>query len=182
MSPVAPDPNASAPRCAGQSVESDESRRHGGTRTAFRARPKWMRRPASRCSCSSALPILWLLLGSILSVIGSFKLVLPGILTNVPYLTTGRVLPAAENAFAYGWAASAAIGAGLWILARLVPHPAASRRHLVHRLGSLESRPDSRTARDPPGRRHRLQAAGFPDVRVAVGLLLRSSSSASGPS
>lgn len=66
---------------------------------------------------------LWLLLGSLLSVLAYFKLVLPGLLPDIAYFTTGRVLPAAENAFVYGWAASAAIGAGLWILARLCRTP-----------------------------------------------------------
>ncbi len=41
------------------------------------------------------------------------------VMTDAAWLTVGRVLPAAAAAMTYGWAASAGIGVGLWLLARL---------------------------------------------------------------
>ena len=66
-----------------------------------------------------ASSISWLLLGSALAVIASFKLNAPSLLANVPWLTFGRVHPAATNAMLYGWQFPLAIGLGLWVLARL---------------------------------------------------------------
>ncbi len=63
--------------------------------------------------------ISWLLLGSALATIASFKLNVPGFLAGVSWLTFGRVHPAASNALLYGWEFPLGIGLGLWILARL---------------------------------------------------------------
>jgi cytochrome c oxidase cbb3-type subunit 1 len=63
--------------------------------------------------------VFWLLNGALLAFICSVKLVWPGFLDGISWLTYGRLLPAAENAFIYGWASQAGIGAGLWFLARL---------------------------------------------------------------
>jgi cytochrome c oxidase cbb3-type subunit 1 len=43
----------------------------------------------------------------------------PEFLAESGWLTYGRVQPAANDSLLYGWAASAGIGAGLWIMARL---------------------------------------------------------------
>jgi cytochrome c oxidase cbb3-type subunit 1 len=63
--------------------------------------------------------ILWLLLGSALKLLVAFKLNVPGFLADFSWLTYGRLEPAADDSLLYGWAASAGIGAGLWIMARL---------------------------------------------------------------
>ncbi|HRJ73342.1 MAG TPA: cbb3-type cytochrome c oxidase subunit I [Terrimicrobiaceae bacterium] len=63
--------------------------------------------------------IFWLVVGSLLGCLAAWKLVVPALLDGIPFLTYGRVQPAAENALIYGWASQAGIGAGLWILARL---------------------------------------------------------------
>ena len=71
--------------------------------------------------------ILWLLLSSAFGVLAAFKLNAPGFLTEFGWLTIGRLYPVATSSFAYGWAASAGIGAALWLMARLtgvgVRHP-----------------------------------------------------------
>ena len=66
-----------------------------------------------------ASSISWLLLGSALASIASFKLNVPGILAGISWLTFGRVHPAATNAMLYGWQFPLAMGLGLWVLARL---------------------------------------------------------------
>jgi cytochrome c oxidase cbb3-type subunit 1 len=63
--------------------------------------------------------LFWLVNGALLAFISSWKLVHPGFLDGISWLTYGRLQPAAENALIYGWAAQAGIGAGLWFLARL---------------------------------------------------------------
>lgn len=63
--------------------------------------------------------IFWLLVGTTLASLAAWKLVLPGLLDGMPWLTYGRIQPAADNALLYGWASQAGIGVGLWILSRL---------------------------------------------------------------
>ncbi len=63
--------------------------------------------------------IFWLVAGSLLAFIASWKLIHPSFLDGISWLTYGRIQPAAENALIYGWASQAGIGAGLWFLARL---------------------------------------------------------------
>ncbi len=70
-----------------------------------------------------ASSIGWLLLSSALAILDSVKLNFPGVLTNFSWLTFGRVHPAATSSFVYGWAASAGIGAALWLMARLCRTP-----------------------------------------------------------
>ena len=67
--------------------------------------------------------ILWLLLSSVFGVLAAIKLNVPDVLTNFGWLTIGRLYPMATSSFAYGWAASAGIGAALWIMARLTNAP-----------------------------------------------------------
>jgi cytochrome c oxidase cbb3-type subunit I len=63
--------------------------------------------------------LVWLFIGTVLALIASIKLHRPGFLGNVPWLTYGRVEPAAANAIVYGFAVPCALGALLWIMCRL---------------------------------------------------------------
>jgi cytochrome c oxidase cbb3-type subunit 1 len=63
--------------------------------------------------------VFWLVNGALLAFFSSWKLVHPGFLDGISWLTYGRLQPAAENAIVFGWASQAGIGAGLWLLARL---------------------------------------------------------------
>jgi cytochrome c oxidase cbb3-type subunit 1 len=63
--------------------------------------------------------VLWLLLATILGVISSIQLHSPDFLAHCPIFTYGRVLPAYNNAFAYGWATLSGMGVAIWLLARL---------------------------------------------------------------
>ena len=63
--------------------------------------------------------ILWLLLSSAFGAMAAVKLNVPWILSDFGWLTVGRLYPLATSSFSYGWAASAGIGAALWIMARL---------------------------------------------------------------
>ena len=67
--------------------------------------------------------ILWLLLASALGALSALKVNMPDVLAGVSWLTIGRLHPAAGNAFVYGWAGTASIGAGLWLMARLCKTP-----------------------------------------------------------
>jgi len=63
--------------------------------------------------------ILWLLLATVLGFISSVQLHSPGFLADCPIFTYGRILPAYNNALAYGWATLSGMGVAIWLLARL---------------------------------------------------------------
>ena len=66
---------------------------------------------------------LWLVVGSGLALIASIKFHAPDFLADCPWLTYGRVQPAADNALLYGFCLPAALGVMLWIFARLSRSP-----------------------------------------------------------
>src|SRR6195256_3042956 len=66
-----------------------------------------------------ASAIVWLLLGTLLAGFVSFKLHAPDLLSNVSFLTWGRLRPAHMNIMLYGWASMAGMGTAIWIMARL---------------------------------------------------------------
>jgi cytochrome c oxidase cbb3-type subunit 1 len=76
---------------------------------------------------STRLPVLvfytsaiaWLLLGTILAAFASFKMHSPDFLSNVAFLTWGRVRAAHMNMSVYGWASMAGMGTAIWLMARL---------------------------------------------------------------
>ncbi|HEY8834034.1 MAG TPA: cbb3-type cytochrome c oxidase subunit I, partial [Chthoniobacterales bacterium] len=63
--------------------------------------------------------ILWLLLGTLLAGLTSWKLHAPDLLANYSWLTWGRMRPAHMNVMVYGWASMAGIGTAIWLMARL---------------------------------------------------------------
>jgi cytochrome c oxidase cbb3-type subunit 1 len=63
--------------------------------------------------------IVWLLIGTLLAMFVSFKMHAPDMLSNVSFLTWGRVRPAHVNIMVYGWASMAAMGTAIWLMARL---------------------------------------------------------------
>src|SRR6187200_2864498 len=66
-----------------------------------------------------ASAIVWLLLGTLLAGLTSFKLHAPDLLSNISFLTWGRVRPAHMNVMVYGWASMAGMGSAIWLMARL---------------------------------------------------------------
>lgn len=80
---------------------------------------------------SSRLPVLtgfmfalvWLLIGSMLGDITSFKFDLPDLLSTHAELTFGRLRPAHLNAMIYGWASTAMFAVALWLMPRLCRVP-----------------------------------------------------------
>lgn len=65
----------------------------------------------------------WLVVASLISFILSVKLMAPGFLGGISFLTYGRLAPMARDLFLYGWASQAAIAAGIWLVARLSGRP-----------------------------------------------------------
>jgi len=63
--------------------------------------------------------MLWLAGGTVLALIASIKLHAPGFLADCPWLTLGRVRPAAMNAFLYGFASQVGLGTLFWLTCRL---------------------------------------------------------------
>src|ERR1700704_1324892 len=63
--------------------------------------------------------LVWLLIGTFLAMFVSFKMQALDMLSNVSYLTWGRVRPAHVNIMVYGWASMAAMGTAIWLMARL---------------------------------------------------------------
>ena len=108
---------------------------HGGELSGFGGASV----PASRLVSSLAPPIdascrvpllalfggaaLWLVIGSVLAMIASIKFHAPDFLADCPWLTYGRVQPAADNALLYGFCIPAALGVMLWIFAHLSRRP-----------------------------------------------------------
>jgi cytochrome c oxidase cbb3-type subunit 1 len=62
---------------------------------------------------------VWLIIGLALAIIASLTFHNPEMFGNCPFLTYGRVLPAANDSIVYGFAIPAALGVMLWIFARL---------------------------------------------------------------
>jgi cytochrome c oxidase cbb3-type subunit 1 len=65
----------------------------------------------------------WLLIGSLLALIASFKFQFPDWWTEQAWLTFGRVRPAHLNTMIYGWISMAGVGIGTWLWARLLKTP-----------------------------------------------------------
>ena len=65
----------------------------------------------------------WLVVATLLSLILSVKLVAPEFLAGISFLSYGRLAPMARDLFLFGWASQAALGAGLWLMARLCGRP-----------------------------------------------------------
>src|SRR5213080_5008305 len=63
--------------------------------------------------------VAWLILGTLLAGFVSFKLHMPDLLSDISFLTWGRMRPAHMNVMVYGWASMAAMGTAIWIMARL---------------------------------------------------------------
>src|SRR5437867_120402 len=66
-----------------------------------------------------ASAIAWLLIGTLLGALVSFKAHMPDLFSGVSFLTWGRLRPAHMNIVVYGWASMAAMGTAVWIMARL---------------------------------------------------------------
>ena len=67
--------------------------------------------------------LTWLVVSSILSLIGSIQLHNPAFMADCEWFTHGRLTALTETAFVYGWAANAGLGIALWVLARLGGSP-----------------------------------------------------------
>src|SRR5438445_11795533 len=63
--------------------------------------------------------IAWLLIGTLLAGFVSFKQHSPDLLSNVSFLTWGRLRPVHMNIMVYGWASMAGMGTAVWLMARL---------------------------------------------------------------
>lgn len=62
--------------------------------------------------------MVWLLVGSALAIMASFKLHMPNFLADISWLTFGRVRPLHLNTMVYGWASMTGAGVALWLLTR----------------------------------------------------------------
>jgi cytochrome c oxidase cbb3-type subunit 1 len=65
----------------------------------------------------------WLVAGSVLAMIASIKFHAPDFLAACPWLTYGRVQPAADDALLYGFCIPAGLGVALWLFAQLGQAP-----------------------------------------------------------
>jgi cytochrome c oxidase cbb3-type subunit 1 len=67
--------------------------------------------------------VLWLLVGTVLALITSWKMHDPSFLANYGWLSFGVVRPLHLNVMIYGFANQAAVGTGLWLMCRLCRAP-----------------------------------------------------------
>src|SRR5258708_27713417 len=63
--------------------------------------------------------IVWLIVGTVLAMVVSFKLHSPDLLSGISFVTWGRLRPAHMNVMVYGWASMAGMGTAVWLMARL---------------------------------------------------------------
>src|SRR5215475_12468757 len=81
----------------------------------------------ARIDASTRVPVLmfyasamvWLLIGTLLGGLVSFKTIAPDFLADISFLTWGRLRPVVINVMIYGWASMAAMGTATWLMARL---------------------------------------------------------------
>ena len=66
-----------------------------------------------------ASAVAWLLVGSTLALVASFKMHIPDWLTESGWLTFGRVRPAHLSTVVYGWGSMAGIASAVWMMCRL---------------------------------------------------------------
>src|SRR5260370_30628977 len=66
-----------------------------------------------------ASAMVWLLIGTLLAGFVSFKMHSPDWLSNVAFLTWGRLRPVHMNVMVYGWASMVGMGTAIWLMARL---------------------------------------------------------------
>jgi cytochrome c oxidase cbb3-type subunit 1 len=66
-----------------------------------------------------ASAMFWLLVGTLLAGFISFKLHSPDWLSNISYLSWGRLRPVHMNMMVYGWASMVGMGTAIWLMARL---------------------------------------------------------------
>ena len=113
---------------------------------------------------STRLPVLffygsaiaWLLLGTLLAGLTSLKLHAPDLLSNISFLTWGRLRPAHMNVMVYGWASMAGIGTAIWLMARLCRDDLAASASARRRRGLLESGRSSWGGWNSGRRQHRI--------------------------
>ena len=63
--------------------------------------------------------LIWLFVGTLFALIAAIKLHGPGFLANCPWLTYGRIEPAAANCVVYGFGVQVSLGVLLWMMCRL---------------------------------------------------------------
>ena len=61
----------------------------------------------------------WLFLGACFALLNSVRFHAPDLLAHCPWLSYGRIAPAASVAFVYGFALQAALAVALWLIVRL---------------------------------------------------------------
>lgn len=83
--------------------------------------------PVQELDRSCRMPVLfmlwkaagWLFLGSLLALLNSIRFHAPDLLAHCPWLSYGRIGPAASTALVYGFALQAGFGVALWLLVRM---------------------------------------------------------------
>jgi cytochrome c oxidase cbb3-type subunit 1 len=78
---------------------------------------------------------LWLIIGSVLALLASFKFNHPDWLVESGWLTFGRVRPAHLNTMIYGWLSMAGVGVVLWLWARVLKTPLRGQSFLLFSAG-----------------------------------------------
>lgn len=85
----------------------------------------------ARIDASASTPVLtfffsgltWLLVSTIFGFIASWKLQNPTVLDDTQFLTYGRIVPAFNASFVYGWCSLAGMGVAIWLMGRLCRTP-----------------------------------------------------------
>lgn len=63
--------------------------------------------------------VFWIFWSSLFWLVSAMQAADPNVFSGISWLSYGRVYPVFQNTFVYGWASSAAIAIGFWLIARL---------------------------------------------------------------
>ena len=63
--------------------------------------------------------LLWLLIATFFGFLSNYKLQNPNFLADWPMYSYGRVVPAYNVAFTYGWCSLVGMGVAIWLMSRL---------------------------------------------------------------
>ena len=111
---------------------------------------------------------LWLVIGSVLAMIASIKFHAPDFLADCPWLTYGRVQPAADDALLYGFCIPAGARRDALDFCALEPDAAVPAVRARRRREPLASRRARRPRRHFDRRQHRFCVAGISARRLGA--------------
>ncbi|HWU33993.1 MAG TPA: cbb3-type cytochrome c oxidase subunit I [Methylovorus sp.] len=112
-------PSAQEANSVYEDARRDSVQDHHQNRISLAQTQAWDASSRTPVLLGFVLALLWLMLGTWLGDISSFKFDWPDLWVTEAYLTFGRLRPAHLNVMVYGWASNAMFAVALWMMPRL---------------------------------------------------------------